>query len=168
LANTNLSTGARHQAALQFKNALRNVTQISELNNVWDRVDPEMKVEIRNKILGTLADDEMSLRMAAALAVAAIAELDIPHGQWPDLIDILVKNAASPQKEIKHASLMTLGYICEAIPPSTVSPETSSQILTAIVNGILPEEDDPHVKLVAAEALINSLKFIAPTIQIDE
>jgi hypothetical protein len=80
LANTSLVIDGRHQAALQFKNALNNVTQEPALEGVWASIDSWSKVDIRNKVLGTLADTESNLRNVAALAVAAIAKLDIPDG----------------------------------------------------------------------------------------
>lgn len=68
---------------------------------------------------------------------------------------------------IKHASLMTLGYICEELPNDSVPTAQSSSILTAIAAGIMPEEQDPEIKLVSGHALINSLKFISSTMTIE-
>jgi importin subunit beta-1 len=96
------------------------------LEDIWQKLDPANKPDIRNKVLGTLADPERNLRTAASMAVAAIAEFDIPTNQWPDLLQILINNAASTDKNIKLASLQTLGYICEVIAPNAVSPENSA------------------------------------------
>ena len=52
----------------------------------------------------------------AAQAVAAIAAVELPQGQWPELIEILlgfVNNAANTPLRI--STLNAIGYICESI-----------------------------------------------------
>ena len=52
----------------------------------------------------------------AAQCVAAIATVELPQGQWPELIEILlgfVNNAANTPLRI--ATLNSIGYICESI-----------------------------------------------------
>lgn len=79
------------------------------------------------------------------------------------MLSVLVTNSANQEKSVKHTSLMTLGYICEELPPEFVQADLSAQILTAIAQGLMPEEMDPEIKLVSGQALINSLKFIKVT-----
>jgi importin subunit beta-1 len=49
--------------------------------------------------------------------VAVIAGIELPIGQWPDLIDILVNNVTSQDttSNLKQATLQAIGYICESI-----------------------------------------------------
>lgn len=48
--------------------------------------------------------------------IAAIAAIDIPRNQWPDLIQILLENVTKSNKSnLKQASLQTIGYTCELI-----------------------------------------------------
>lgn len=52
----------------------------------------------------------------AAQSVAAIATVELPVGQWPELIEILlgfVNNASNTPLRI--ATLNAIGYICETI-----------------------------------------------------
>lgn len=52
----------------------------------------------------------------AAQVVSAIAAVELPHDQWPDLIELLlgfVNN--STNANLKIATLQTIGYICESI-----------------------------------------------------
>lgn len=54
--------------------------------------------------------------VVAAQAVAAIATVELPNGQWPELIEILlgfVNNANNTPLRI--ATLNAIGYICESI-----------------------------------------------------
>jgi importin subunit beta-1 len=48
--------------------------------------------------------------------VAAIAEIELLHGQWPDLVHILLDNVtATDNVNLKQATLKTIGYICEGV-----------------------------------------------------
>lgn len=49
--------------------------------------------------------------------VAYIASAELPMGEWPDILRILVVNVTSPQstEALKTASLDALGYMCEEI-----------------------------------------------------
>lgn len=52
----------------------------------------------------------------ASQVVAAIASVELPQGQWQDLIEVLlgfVNNQPNPN--LKIATLQTIGYICESI-----------------------------------------------------
>lgn len=53
----------------------------------------------------------------AAQIVAKIALIELPQGQWLDLINALLGNMQNPQASpsLKKATLDTLGYICEEI-----------------------------------------------------
>ena len=167
LSTEGVTSYSRIGAALALKNALQNTTQKPELDNVWETIDEPIRTEIRNKTLGCLANQDLNIRKNAAQAVATMAKLDIPQQRWPEVLQILVNNSGSQESMIKHASLMTLGYICEELPPDAVPAEQSSAILTAIAAGIMPEEQDPEIKLVSGHALINSLKFIRNTMTIE-
>lgn len=52
----------------------------------------------------------------AAQAVAAIAAVELPHGQWLDVIEILlgfVNNQTN--NSLRVATLQAIGFICETI-----------------------------------------------------
>jgi hypothetical protein len=44
-----------------------------------------------------------------------IASIEIPRGEWVDLITNLSSNAAHDLIDVRHASLETLGFICEEL-----------------------------------------------------
>lgn len=63
-----------------------------------------------------LASTAVQARQAAAQVVAKVAAIELPRGQWTDLIDALTANVTnSPSDLLKQAALETLGYICEEI-----------------------------------------------------
>jgi hypothetical protein len=64
----------------------------------------------------TLGSQSQKAGNFASQVVAAIAAVELPQGQWPDLIEILlgfVNNQPNPN--LKIATLQTIGFICETI-----------------------------------------------------
>lgn len=51
-----------------------------------------------------------------------------------------------------------MGYICQDINSATLESQ-ANLILTAIVHGLRKEESSNHVRLAAANAMLNSLEF---------
>jgi importin subunit beta-1 len=49
--------------------------------------------------------------------VAAIVRIELPKGQWKDLIDTLLNNitCSSTSAYIKQSTLQIIGYICESL-----------------------------------------------------
>jgi len=68
-----------------------------------------------NQTLHTLQSQVGEARSAAAQVISAIAQIELPSGQWPDLITTLLNNMNQPNDFLRQASLMSLGYICEEI-----------------------------------------------------
>lgn len=67
-------------------------------------------------------------RHTAAQAAAAIALVELPENQWPELIAGLVNNVTSSENDhAKESSLETLGFVCEEIVSSSlVNPSKAS------------------------------------------
>lgn len=59
---------------------------------------------------------------------------------------------------IRFIHFQALGYICQDINASTLEGR-ANEILTAIVHGLRKEESSNHVRLAAANAMLNSLEF---------
>ncbi|KAG1838676.1 armadillo-type protein, partial [Suillus tomentosus] len=92
----------------------------------------------------------------AAQVVSAIAAVELPVGQWPDLVEILLGFInTSDDTNLKIATLQAIGYICETI----VLALRSNEILTAVIHGARKEESLSEVQLAAVHALFDSLEF---------
>jgi hypothetical protein len=51
-----------------------------------------------------------------AQVIAAIASVELPHAQWPELIIRLLENmTTSDNAMLKRATLKTIGFVCESI-----------------------------------------------------
>ena len=97
----------------------------------------------------------------ASQVVAAAATIELPKGQWLEVIEALVNNvtAGTSSSQLKQSSLKVLGYICEEIDPEVLESQ-SNLILTAVVQGMRKEETDPDTRLAGTRALLNALAFV--------
>lgn len=63
--------------------------------------------------------------------IAAIAEIELPMGQWPELIRLLLDNVTSTDNaDLKTSTLEAIGYVCEA----TVSGSSDMAMVFMIIN----------------------------------
>jgi importin subunit beta-1 len=98
----------------------------------------------------------------SAQFIAAIAAIELPRNQWPQLMQQLVESVASGSDSFKQASLTTIGYICESSEGEfrDVLAQHSNAILTAVVQGARKEETSNDVRYAAITALSDSLDFV--------
>jgi importin subunit beta-1 len=71
-----------------------------------------------------------------ATCISAIAVVEIPRGEWPDLINIMSSNANSENYNIKLAAVQTLGFLCEDLDPANLSPDQLNDIFGAVLPNI--------------------------------
>ncbi|CAL9733844.1 importin subunit beta-1 [Monosporozyma servazzii] len=156
---------ARILAALSLKNELiaKDSTRSKQFAQRWMiQIDDNSKQLIKSNALQALVSSEDRVANASAQLIAAIADIELPLGQWSDLMKLMVDNTNPSQPEnVKRASLLALGYICEsADPQSQTLIAESNNILIAIVQGAQPTETSKTVRLAALNALADSLIFI--------
>jgi len=72
-------------------------------------------------ILATLASSSSLIRRSIAQIISVIASIEIPRGEWTDLLTNLCQNSLNEALNIKMASLTTLGFICEEIEPEDLN-----------------------------------------------
>jgi len=161
LADSNEGQLVRTAAAIQLKNYLssKDDTVKAQYHQRWLAFDINRKLAIKQNIVRTLGT-EAGHPSNAAQCVAAIAQIELPLNQWPDLIQLLVQNCATQgvNPPVKEASIEALGYIVEDIDPSILVVQ-SNMILTAIINAMRKEEPNERVRVAGGKALFNSLDF---------
>jgi importin subunit beta-1 len=102
-------------ACLVCKNLISNRSNDSKYADLWVNLEPVFKVNAKTAILSNLVCPSPLVRSQVASLVAAIARIEIPRGEWLELISILCNNATHQEEHIKLASLQTIGCICEEI-----------------------------------------------------
>jgi len=165
LANDSTEGHIRAAAGIALKNAFsaREFARQAALQAKWlNQTDQDTKTRIKQLALETLSSTNAQAGAATAQVVAAIAAIELPRNQWPDLMTLLVRNVSEGTQHQKQSSLTTIGFICESqdteLRNSLVT--YSNAILTAVVQGARKEEPNTEVRLAAITALGDSLEFV--------
>lgn len=165
LANESAQGQIRLAAGLALKNAFtaREFSRQAQLHAKWlQQTDQDTKTRVKQLALQTLSSANSQAGQAAAQVVAAIASIELPRDQWPDLMHALVRNVSEGDEHQKQSSLTAIGFICEGQDPElrTALITHSNAILTAVVQGARKEEPNGEVRLAAITALGDSLEFV--------
>jgi importin subunit beta-1 len=159
LGSNDKDPNIRQAAGLVLKNALDANDQHRKMERAqrWLALDDGTKGTVRNVLTQTFASPDHISRHTAAQVTAKVAAIDVPQGQWPELIDGLVSTVTTGDNPFaKEASLECLGYICEDMDDGVLRAK-SNDILTAVVAGM----NDPilQIKSSATRAMENSIEF---------
>ncbi|VDN24672.1 unnamed protein product [Gongylonema pulchrum] len=124
----------------------------------WLALPVDVREFVKQNVVQTLGTEQFRPSVAAQ-CVAAIACAEIPEELWPNVIDHLKNNVITSNNEVlRESSLEALGYICQDISGTKLESQ-ANLILTAIVHGLRKDEPSNHIRLAAANAMMNSLEF---------
>lgn len=115
-----------------------------------------------------MASSSKLARKGAAQAVSAIASIEIPLGQWNNIINTLSVNAQGETLEFKLSSLETLSYICEELPEKSLPQDQINSMLVAIISNVSPENLNEDVRQIALKALAACLRFCEKNFQVQK
>lgn len=165
LANEQAQPTIRIAAGLALKNAFtaREYATLRQLQERWaQQLDPAVKANVKELAVKTLSSNDARAGQAAAQFVASIAAIELPRGQWPELMSQLVQNVGEGSPQQKQASLRAIGYICESDDAALRESlsQHSNAILTAVVQGARKEETNDDVRDAAITSLSDSLEFV--------
>ncbi|KAI9221474.1 karyopherin Kap95 [Blastocladiella britannica] len=150
----------RQAAGLALKNALsaHDAAMKEDKINKWRSIDPTLRSQIKAAILGNL-DSPVGTQTAGVLA--AIADIELPRGEWENLMETLFQNiqAAGASEKLKGNTVQAIGFICEQVDPAVLTKH-SDHILSALMNGARKDEPSAAVRKLALEALFNALLFV--------
>ena len=138
LGNESSPPHVRNAAGLALKNALTAKVRISyppnltseiapslrshqesarseEYSNRWLAVAPDTRSKIKHDSLLALGSSSKQVGTVAAQLVAAIATVELPNGQWPELVELLLSFMGQSNVNLRVATLQAIGFICESI-----------------------------------------------------
>jgi len=76
----------------------------------------KIRNEIKDFVLRGLHSEQVKAGTVAAQSVAAIATVELPQGQWPDLIEILLRFVnTGTSVPLRQSTLSAIGFICEVL-----------------------------------------------------
>ncbi|KAI9314920.1 armadillo-type protein [Dichotomocladium elegans] len=162
LANEQALDNIRMAAGLAVKNTLsaKEYARKEEQTQRWLSVDEATRSQIKQGALVALSSPKRMVGSTAGQVIAAIAEIELPLNQWPDLIRSLLANVTgSNNSMLKISTLQAIGFVCEATD-SVALQSQANDILAAVVEGARKEEQNQEVRLAAIRALNNSLEFV--------
>jgi importin subunit beta-1 len=167
LGNTR-ETALCQQAAIQLKNLVRHH------GCRWLQLSSHQRSRTKTVLLGGLGavttGNELSDRQcssALSQCIQAVAELELPHDTWPELLPqlvaLIINNGsgggggdravtANMAAAVVASGLETLGFICETVSPACLEPHVN-QLLTAVVYGMQEAAFPAAVNLAAVRAL---------------
>lgn len=161
LANPEKPDDSRRLAGLVLKNSLdgKELSRRKLLRQRWINLDPAAKQQIKPVLVTSLSAVSQDARRSAAQVIAKIAAIELPLGQWPELIPGLLNMASTaPAPHVKQSTLETVGYTCEEIAGESVLEQGQiNNLLTAIAQGM--KDEDSAVHLAATQAMTNALHF---------
>ncbi|KAL5338496.1 armadillo-type protein [Aspergillus crustosus] len=165
LSNENSASHIRTAAGLALKNAFtfRDREKLVEVQGKWlQQITPEIKAQVKELALKTLGSKDGRAGQSAAQFIVSIAAIELPRNEWPDLMQILVQNVASGSDQLKQASLVTIGFICESQDSELreALAAHSNAVLTAVVQGARREETNMDIRYAAIKALSDSVDFV--------
>ncbi|TFK48303.1 ARM repeat-containing protein [Heliocybe sulcata] len=162
LINEGAEPHVRNAAGLALKNAVsaREVARQADYATRWLSLDNDTRNKIKQDSLMSLGQQNLRVAHVGAQVVSAIACVEIPAGQWQDLITLLLGfvNDAN-NTNLRISTLETIGFICEGIKSEVLSLR-SNEILTAVIHGARKEEPSPDCQYAAIHALFNALDFV--------
>ena len=161
LANDSIPPVARQLAGLVLKNSFagaKDGARDKQCKERWMALSQagEPGRLIKQGIVSTLTtSSDVVARRTAAQVISAIAVIELPQGQWLDLVDPILVTAFTKATDVlsKASVLICLAYISEELTSRelTIPQPSINAILTAIVQGM--QDRDDLVKKEATKAM---------------
>ena len=139
---------------------IKNMIGNPKYTEKWFQISEEIKQTIKNNILSTLASQNIDIRKAAALALAGICKIEIPHKIWLNIFDILCNTSQNENLYIQLSSLTALEYIYEEIQKGDIPNETVANLLNNYYSLLTKENVDPQLSLATLYSIDKFLPFI--------
>ena len=95
---------------------LQDSARQAEYSQRWLSLDVDTRNKVKQDMLMTLHSPDKKAGTVAAQVVAAIAAVELPQGQWPDLIELLLGFVNNAQNtSLRISTLTAIGFLCEQI-----------------------------------------------------
>lgn len=159
LKNNEAKPAARQLAGIVFKNTILNTTRDEGIDDLWDEMNEDQRENLKTSSLEALISDDKDVVRAAASAVTSLCIKEIPHGRWLNVIEVLCSNTTHSDFNIRFASLVTLGYICEELRTEELQKQQADYIISAFFESLAQNKNDTDLILKTIEGIYHSMKF---------
>jgi len=162
LANSEKPTIARQLSGLLLKNGLaaKDPGRDRELKARWASLPAPTRDLVKQGSTTALTAADVDVGKAAAQVLAKIGSIEIPAGEWANLVPLLLKYVTDQDARARQIALITLGYLCEELvilqeEGTSISEEISNNVLTAVVQGM--RDAEVTTKLEATRAFYHAV-----------
>jgi importin subunit beta-1 len=122
---------------------------------------------MKDAVLRNLASQSKPIRSQIASLVSAIAAIEVPRGEWLELIPMLCTNANHTDSQVKLASLQTLGFICEELEPMDLNAGLKNAIVSALTTTISKDEGNEFTtSVIASKALLSAIALASQNFEV--
>ena len=157
LSDENEKTNIRQLSATLIKNMISKPNYIQK----YFQIPLELKQNIKNNILSTLASPIIEVRKAAAIAVAGICKIELPNKQWNNIFDILCNTSQNENLYIQLSSLTTLEYIYEEIDIKDITLDNKAKLLNTYYSLLDNDNNNEELIIAALKSVNKFLLFIS-------
>lgn len=112
---------------------------------------------MKQAVVSALDTDDNNIRRAVALCVASIAAIEIPRGEWLDVIQLMVGTAENDNINVRLSSLQTLGFLADELESRYFNDQQKSFIIQAIVKNIQNDPSAPLITKTSVKAFYSAL-----------
>lgn len=123
-------------------------------------LDAEFKNAIKNLVSSCLQATEAPVRAQTAQVIAAIAVIEIPRGEWAELVPTLCNWVKSDLADgIKLSSMLAIAYLCEDLKPADLQKEQSDNIVQTLVLNMHVEPERLEFTRLATRAFLPAIPY---------
>ena len=126
----------------------------------WQKIDENLKTQIRDNSLGLLGNKIKEIRQSASILVSSIEKISIKNKEWPNLISTLCKACESDEIEFKISSIKTLGLIWEKISKDNFSNDELILMENSIIKILLSSSCSLDLSLESLKSYQYFIKYI--------
>nr|CCC93491.1 putative importin beta-1 subunit [Trypanosoma congolense IL3000] len=157
---------SRHMAGTLLKNSvapnLRDAAARRALEREWMSLPASLRTNVKHCVLEILGSPKKEVQSVAANIIGNLSRIEMPAGEWPDLMNNLINAARSSSEVHQEAALTAIGYVCEEghdhKEMEAILAKYTGGILDAVVRGMNSSKEE--VCYYATNALCNAMEFI--------
>ena len=148
-------------ACVIAKNLISNRSGDRDYAKLWlKEFDAPFRQNMKDAVLSQLICPSSVVRTQIASLVSAIAKIEIPNGEWLNLVETLCNNVGNTNPQIKLTSLQTLGFICEELEPEHLNQDLKNLLISSLTSAIDKNEGNDFVFTRAAiKAFLHAVSF---------
>ena len=156
-----LSTETEEKKVRQVSATIIKIINKEEYKEKWFSLPENIKKSIKDNVLSTLNSNDIDVRKAAALTVAAICKIEIPKGQWLNIFDVLINTSQNNNINVQLSSLKALEYIFEEINKGEIPNQTIANLLNTYYSLLNKDNINPELIINILSSIHKFLPFIS-------